>query len=75
MALIKAFSEVFPSAAKTGCFFHFSQCIFRQVQSNGLLTQYSDNEFSLFIRCLAALAFVLLDDVVDSFDALTDWIT
>ena len=72
MALIKAFSEVFPSAARTGCFFHLSQCIFRQVQGNGLLTQYNDNEFSLFIRSLAALAFVPVDDVADSFDALTD---
>ena len=49
-----------------------SQCIFRQVQGNGLLTQYNDNEFSLFIRSLAALAFVPVDDVADSFDALTD---
>ena len=72
MALIKAFSEVFPGAARTGCFYHFSQCIFRQVQSNVLLTEYNDNEFSLFIWCLSALAFVPLDDVVNSFDALID---
>jgi hypothetical protein len=70
--MIKAFSEVFPSAARTGCFFHFSKCIFRQIQDNGLVSHYTDGEFSLFMRCLAALAFVPHDDVVDSFDTLID---
>jgi len=56
----------------TGCFFLFSQCIFRQVQANGLLTDYADSVFSLFIRCLAALSFVSVDDVIINFDILID---
>lgn len=71
-AMITAFSDVFPGATQIGCFFHFSQCIFRQVQTNGLLTDYADRDFSLFIRCLAALAFVPVDDVVTNFDILID---
>jgi len=55
-----AFSEVFPSAIRSGCFFYFAQCIFRQVQANGLQTVdfLCRQRVSLFIRCLAAVAFV-----------------
>ena len=35
-AAINAFRAVFPNSDQQGCFFHFSQCLFRSIQSNGL---------------------------------------
>ena len=71
-AILSAFSDVFPDAARTGCFFHFSQCIFRQVQQHGLVTDYAVPEFSIFVRMLAAFAFVPEKDVITSFETLID---
>jgi hypothetical protein len=72
IAMINAFPQVFTSAKRTGCFFHFSQCIHRQVQGNGLIPDYAASEFALFTRSLVALAFVLAADIITSFDALVD---
>jgi len=71
-AIFSAFTDVFPDATRTGCFFHFSQCIFRQVQQHGLLGDYAVPEFSIFVRMLAALAFVPENDVITSFETLID---
>ncbi len=51
-----------------GCLFHFSQAIWRQVQSKKLSTKYKEDEcFRLNVKKLIALAFVPLDDImVDS---------
>ena len=52
-----------------GCLFHFSQAVWRQVQSNGLSTKYREDEyFRLNVKKLIALAFVPVDDVVTAFD-------
>ena len=59
--------------SKQGCFFHFSQCLFRSIQSNGLQQLYeSDAAFALKMRMIAAIAFVLVADVVTSFEHLID---
>jgi hypothetical protein len=72
-AMINAFRFVFPSVSQSGCFYHFSQCIYRQVQQHGLQNDYSQqDDFSLFIRMLAALAFVPVTDVEEAFDNLID---
>lgn len=71
LAVIRALEESFPDIDIHGCFFHFTECIWRCVQSNGLQIKYaSDEEFSLEVRKLIALAFVPVEDVVYSFDAL-----
>ena len=57
-AIINAFRSEFPNVSQSGCFYHFSQCICRQVQEHGLQTDYTQEDFSLFIRMLAAVAFV-----------------
>jgi hypothetical protein len=34
LASIKAFRRAFSNSTQRGCFFHLSQCIFRQIQQN-----------------------------------------
>jgi hypothetical protein len=74
LASIKAFRRAFPNSTQRGCFFHLSQCIFRKIQQNqNILDKYSEEpDFALQIRQLACLAFVPIDDVVKSFEELTD---
>ena len=70
-AAINAFRANFPVAAIDGCFFHFSQNIYRKVQSEGLQHQYmADETFSNNVKMLAALAFVPLNDIVNAFDTV-----
>lgn len=72
-ASINAFRRVFPNSDQRGCFFHFTQCIYRCVQSNGLQQLYtSDAEFALKIRMLCAIAFVPVSNVVSYFEHLIE---
>ncbi|XP_054715332.1 uncharacterized protein LOC129224808 [Uloborus diversus] len=58
-ACIAALEEVFKGVVVKGCFFHFSQCIWKQVQRLGLVTEYAGNkEVRNFFRKMAALALV-----------------
>ena len=72
LASINAIRNVYPSVNVVGCFFHFSQCVYRKVQDCGLQTEYREPDFNLFVRMLVALAFVPVARVVDSFDALLE---
>uniref|UniRef100_H2XZ20 MULE transposase domain-containing protein n=1 Tax=Ciona intestinalis TaxID=7719 RepID=H2XZ20_CIOIN len=73
IAAINGFHTVFPQSQQRGCFFHFCQCIYREIQSNGLKYEYENNaEFALKLRMLSALAFVPTDQIVTSFEALCD---
>lgn len=50
-AALNAFNAVFPSAAQSGCFFHYKQAIWRKIQQLGLSERYSSDEsFSLEIK-------------------------
>jgi len=75
-AAINGFQAVFSNAESRGCFFHFSQAIYRKIQSEpDIKMKYEDEsnlEFALHIRELAALAFVPPGDVILSFDILLD---
>src|ERR1051325_1686327 len=52
-------------------FFHFCQCIYRNIQSNGLQRRYeNDADFALQMRHLPSLAFVPVEDVVVAFEDL-----
>ena len=63
----------FVSSLKKGCFFHFSQAIFRTIQSLGLQVRYRDDEdFAHKIRMLAALDFVPEPDVIIAFEAVSE---
>ena len=63
----------FVSSLKEGCFFHFSQAIFRKIQSLGLQVRYKDDEdFAHKVRMLAALAFVPEPDVIIGIEAVSE---
>ena len=67
-AVINVVNEKFNNVAK-GCFFHFTQCIYRKVIELGLKQTYEseDGEFAHSIRQLSALAFVPEDDVAGAY--------
>lgn len=72
-AMVNAITVEFPAAIHRGCFFHFCQCLYRNIQSNGLKKRYdSDPEFAIKIRMLSALAFVPTSQVVKYFEQLCD---
>ena len=62
-----------PYSNVTGCFFHLSSNIRKRIQSLGLQDRYNNDEvFALNLRMISAIAFAPPDDVIESFDILTD---
>jgi hypothetical protein len=72
-AAMNAFRDGFPDADISGCYFHLCQSVVRKVNECGLKSEYeTDDEIQGFIRCLAALSHVPVDDVVDAFEQLVE---
>jgi len=72
-AVQKSASEVFPDCLLRGCFFHFSQSIWRHIQSSSLQQRYTnDAEFAQEIRQIAALAFIPEEAVENAFKTLCE---
>ena len=70
-AFISAAEKVFPRAEFHGCYFHFTQCIYRHVQSSGLQSRYgTDEDFAISIKMLAALAFIPEEIMTTAYDQL-----
>ncbi|CAF1624098.1 unnamed protein product [Rotaria magnacalcarata] len=70
---IKSVKDMLPNILHKGCLFHFSQVVWRQVQSKGLTTKYNEDEvFRLNVKQLIALAFVPLDQIIIGFDLICD---
>lgn len=70
-AAINAIHIEFPDVQNKGCHFHLSQNIYRKVQTSGFTTLYgADENFSLFIRHIPALAFLPPDDIPAAFEEL-----
>jgi hypothetical protein len=68
MAVLEALKSTFPSSKIRGCWFHFSQNLFRNAQALGLQPKYqSDRKFKNKIKLLSALAFVPVHDVQKRF--------
>ncbi|XP_069142033.1 uncharacterized protein [Argopecten irradians] len=69
-----AIRSVFPAATLKGCFFHFTQCIWRKAQQTGLQQLYADNDdIRRLVRRAAALPLVPLNRIEDVwFHALND---
>ncbi|CAF4789933.1 unnamed protein product [Rotaria sp. Silwood1] len=68
---INAVKLEYPSAQSKGCHFHLGQSVYRQVQDAGLTTKYgTDQNFSLLIRHIPALAFLSPLEISDAFDEL-----
>ncbi|CAF4684707.1 unnamed protein product, partial [Didymodactylos carnosus] len=63
--------SLFPTTVLNGCFFHLCQNIYRAVTRFGLKTLYGENEnFAQQIRCLPALAFLPIGDVIPTFEQI-----
>ena len=57
-AAINAFQMEWPTTSVKGCYFHFTQNIWRKIQELGLQTDYmNDEQLALRLRMLPALAF------------------
>jgi hypothetical protein len=69
-----AFHVAFPQAKQKGCFFHFTQSLYRNIQRHPeVYDKYAnDPNFALMLRHLNALAFVPTNDVVDTFETLME---
>ncbi|KAJ6640393.1 hypothetical protein Bhyg_13144 [Pseudolycoriella hygida] len=67
----KAAEDVFEGVEVSGCFFHFCQCLYRKIQECGLKKTYiEDATFAMNMRCITALAFVPVHNVVNNFEKL-----
>ena len=73
-AVQNAASTSFPGVTIKGCFFHYTQCIWRKVQDTGLVTSYRDDEeVHRLVRRAAVLPLVPQADVTDVwFNAMED---
>lgn len=66
-----AFEATHPNSDVIGCFFHLCKNIWRRVQRAGLQQRYQDDQqFSVFVRMIMALAFVPIVDLETAFDDL-----
>ena len=69
-----AVTTIFPDADVKGCFFHFTQCVWRKAQATGLAIPYKENEdVHRLVRRAAVLPLVPVLGVADVwFEALND---
>ena len=73
LAAINALRATFPDTELQGCLYHLSQCVYRDVQDAGLQARYAaDDALSLATRMLVAIAFVPVNDIIDSFELLQE---
>lgn len=71
LAIFRAFSTVFTNIRIHGCYFHYSQSIYRNIQSIGLEILYkTDKSFHNFVKGLFILPLVPLDCLDAAFTVL-----
>lgn len=72
-AMISALGQEYPLVPRSGCLFHLSKNVYRKVQELGLSQRYVNNEdFRTNIKMITALAFVPVEDIIESFQMLAD---
>jgi len=76
MSAINSFSKNLPQSNHRGCFFHFSQCIWRKIQKPECQEIHNsyilNSNFALMIKMLPALTFVPSQNVTTAFEELMD---
>uniref|UniRef100_A0A915D711 FLYWCH-type domain-containing protein n=1 Tax=Ditylenchus dipsaci TaxID=166011 RepID=A0A915D711_9BILA len=60
-----------PTAVFRYCLFHFSQSLFRNFSSRGLIQLYTNPEVKKLFRCYTALAFLPVDEVKRGFEDIS----
>ena len=73
-AEISSFKKNFPDTTLYGCFFHFSQCLWRKIQLLGLKSWYRESNNSILIKMVQSLAFLPFDDVIKHFNAFLEFL-
>uniref|UniRef100_A0A5S6QBB6 MULE transposase domain-containing protein n=1 Tax=Trichuris muris TaxID=70415 RepID=A0A5S6QBB6_TRIMR len=64
LGAINASKSEFPDSRNTVCFFHLSQCVWKEIQTTGLAALYGNDEgFSLKMRHLSALAVLPANEI------------
>ncbi|GAU90515.1 hypothetical protein RvY_02921 [Ramazzottius varieornatus] len=72
-AVINTAGKIFPHARVQGCYFHFSQAVWRNVQRYGLTEQYlNDDEFGRAVRMVLGLAYCPRESIRDAWQTLLD---
>lgn len=67
IGVIKALKLIFPHSEIKGCLFHYSQCIWRSVQSCNLVSLFKNNEeVRNTIKRISALPFLPLENITDA---------
>lgn len=57
--IIRAIKQRYANSTHRGCFFHFTQCIFRKIHSTGLNARYKAYaDFILKLQLSSAIAYV-----------------
>lgn len=70
-AAINASKREYPDSNCIGCLFHLGQSVWRQIQANSLSKRYGeDEEFSLKLRQIIALAFLPPTEIPSAFNEL-----
>ncbi|XP_048755039.2 uncharacterized protein LOC125666009 [Ostrea edulis] len=68
-----AIRRVFPAVAIKGCIFHWTQAVWRHVQSCGLVRAYKEQQaVHKYIRQLLALPFLPAQHIIETFPHLRD---
>ena len=69
VAICGAFKLFWPAITLLGCYFHFSQLIWKRVKKTHLQVEYEKNyEFNALIRRLSSLPFVKPEDLNEAFE-------
>ena len=63
VAAIQALKSIFPSCKISGCFYHFTQYLWKKIQELGLAVDYKNNEEVR--RMCTSLALIPVDNVED----------
>ncbi|CAF1297611.1 unnamed protein product [Adineta steineri] len=71
-ALIKTLGDEYPNVNHTGCYYHFTNALYRQIQHLGLTAAYRDDEhIRLCTRKLMVLPFVPVNYIQEAFDEVS----
>ena len=66
--------SVFVGSTVKGCFFHFSQCVFKRIKKVGLAIAYNILSFACrtILRRLFYIPFLPVEEMVDAFEQIAD---
>jgi transposase-like protein len=70
LAILKAIKAVFKTTEISGCYFHLTQNLFKDLSKNKLFTNFtskSDGSVRKSFNFLKTLVFVPIDDVLEAF--------